>query len=79
MAHDRKAPRGTPSQNSVPQQDRFYHEFDSNMDRLSTSRPRSQASGDFPGPFPLRKPCTYDEMNAAGGAFMYKSTTNGKK
>jgi hypothetical protein len=73
------APKGTPSQNSVPQQDRFYHEFDSNVDRLSTPRPRSQASSNYPGPFPLPKLRTPDEMNAAGGAFMWLSNTNGKK
>jgi hypothetical protein len=72
-----KTPRGIPSQNSVPQQIRFYHEFDSNVDRLSTARPTSAASSNFPGQFPMPKPRTINDMGE--GQFMHRSNTNGKK
>jgi len=68
-----------PSETTVPQQVRFPHEADSNMDIMSTSRPTYAASSNFPGKFPIPAPRTYEEMNEAGGEFMYRSHSNGKK
>lgn len=63
---------------SIPRQEKFFHEMSGNQSYPATSRPMGNATTGHPGEFPCPTVRTCYEMDAAGGEFMHRSNTKGR-